>query len=57
MKRPIVKEFQELGGSGVQFEVDDPSALLAHLKIRSTLVGDTKRAQILTLGEGAIAKW
>ncbi|KAJ1379374.1 hypothetical protein SESBI_46935, partial [Sesbania bispinosa] len=45
VKRPIVKEFQELVESGVQFEVSHLSSLLAHVHIHSTLVDDIKGAQ------------
>ncbi|CAJ2662068.1 unnamed protein product [Trifolium pratense] len=45
IKRPIIKEFQELVESGVQLEIDSSKALLAHVQIRSTLVDDIKEAQ------------
>lgn len=45
IKRPIVKEFQEIVESGVQFAIDHSRTLLAHMKIRSTLIDDIKQAQ------------
>ncbi|KAJ1382668.1 hypothetical protein SESBI_44038, partial [Sesbania bispinosa] len=45
VKRPIVKEFQELVDSGVQLEVSYLSSFLAHVHIHSTLVEDIKGAQ------------
>ncbi|KAJ1438630.1 hypothetical protein SESBI_02892 [Sesbania bispinosa] len=45
VKRPIVKEFQELVDNGVQLEVSHLSSLLAHVHIHSTLVDDIKGAQ------------
>lgn len=45
VRRPLVKEFQELMGSGVQFEIKDSSLSLAHVHLHSTLVDSIKRTQ------------
>ncbi|XP_057416627.1 uncharacterized protein LOC130711144 [Lotus japonicus] len=45
VKRPIVKEFQELVDSGVQFELAHSNSLLANVQIRSTFVDDIKQTQ------------
>ena len=42
IRRPIVKEFQELVDKGVKFEVTSAETLLAHVQVRSTLVDIVK---------------
>jgi len=45
INRPIVKEFQEIVESGIQFEIDHSRTLFAHVKICLTLIDDIKHAQ------------
>ncbi|XP_073225678.1 uncharacterized protein [Cicer arietinum] len=44
VKRPIVKEFQEVVESGIQLELGHSRLLLAHIQIRPTIVDDIKEA-------------
>ena len=45
VRRPVVKEFQDLLASGVRFEVAGTESLLAHVHARSTLVYTIKVTQ------------
>ena len=45
VRRPIVKEFQDLVTSGVRFEVTFTKSLLAHVHDHSTLVDTIKATQ------------
>ena len=45
VRRPVVKEFQDLVASGVRFEVTGTESLLAHVHVRSTLVYTIKVTQ------------
>jgi len=42
VRRPVVKEFQDLLASGVRFEVASTKSLLTHVHARSTLVDTIK---------------
>ncbi|XP_073219601.1 uncharacterized protein [Cicer arietinum] len=45
IKRPVVKEFQEVAESGIQLELGHSRLFLAHVQIRPTIVDDIKEAQ------------
>ncbi|XP_073219647.1 uncharacterized protein [Cicer arietinum] len=45
VNRQIVKEFQEIIESEIQFELDHSRLFLAHVQIRPTIVDDIKEAQ------------
>ncbi|XP_073222466.1 uncharacterized protein [Cicer arietinum] len=45
VKRPIIKEFQDVVESGIQLELGHSRLFLAHVQIRPTIVDDIKEAQ------------
>ena len=45
-RRPLISELHELEASGIKFEVKEPSLLLAHVELRSSLLERIKAAQV-----------